>query len=136
VVIDDPLSSLDDHRILATTQELRRLGQRVAQLVILSHSKPFLCRLWEGMDRQARTALKIERDGTGSTLCVWSVDADSITEHDRRHILLTEYLTNGPRGTSARWPDHCVRMWKHTFVWPVRNISHLGRCLAHSMLSA
>jgi hypothetical protein len=35
---------------------------------------------------------------TGSTLCVWSVDADSITEHDRRHILLTEYLTNGPRG--------------------------------------
>jgi wobble nucleotide-excising tRNase len=98
VVIDDPLSSLDDHRILATTQELRRLGQRVAQLVILSHSKPFLCRIWEGMDRQARTALKIERDGTGSTLCVWSVDADSITEHDRRHILLTEYLTNGPRG--------------------------------------
>jgi wobble nucleotide-excising tRNase len=98
VVIDDPLSSLDDHRILATTQELRRLGQRIAQLVVLSHSKPFLCRLWEGMDRQARTALKIERDGTGSTLSAWSVDADSITEHDRRHILLTDYLANGPRG--------------------------------------
>ncbi len=98
VVIDDPLSSLDDHRILATTQELRRLGQRAAQLVVLSHNKPFLCRLWEGMDRQVRTALKIERDGAGSTLSVWSVDADSITEHDHRHVLLTEYLMNGPRG--------------------------------------
>ncbi|MBS1814665.1 MAG: AAA family ATPase [Acidobacteria bacterium] len=98
VVIDDPLSSLDDHRILATTQELRRLGQRAAQLVVLSHNKPFLCRLWEGMDRQIRTALKIERDGAGSTLSVWSVDADSITEHDRRHVLLTEYLVHGPRG--------------------------------------
>ena len=98
VVIDDPISSLDDHRILATTQELRRLGQRVAQLIVLSHSKPFLCRLWDGMDRQSRTALKIERDGTGSTLAQWTVDADSITEHDRRHILLRNYLATGPRG--------------------------------------
>ncbi|MGC1363966.1 MAG: AAA family ATPase [Silvibacterium sp.] len=98
VVIDDPASSLDDHRILATTQELRRLGQRAEQLVILSHSKAFLCRLWEGMDRQTRTALKIERDGIGSTLASWEVDLDSITEHDRRHTLLTNYLANGPRG--------------------------------------
>jgi wobble nucleotide-excising tRNase len=90
VVIDDPLSSLDDHRILATTQELIRLAQRVAQLVVLSHNKPFLCRLWEGMDRLNRTSLKIERDGTGSTLSAWLVDADSITEHDRRHSCLRD----------------------------------------------
>jgi wobble nucleotide-excising tRNase len=45
VIVDDPVSSLDEHRILATTQELRRLGQRAAQLVILSHNKPFLCRI-------------------------------------------------------------------------------------------
>jgi wobble nucleotide-excising tRNase len=33
VVIDDPLSSLDDHRILATTQELRRLGQTCCSVI-------------------------------------------------------------------------------------------------------
>jgi len=98
VVIDDPISSLDDHRTVDTTQVLRRLGQRVEQLVVLSHSKSFLCRLSDGMDVQARTALKIERDGTGSTLAMWDVDMDSITEHDRRHAILTTYLQNGPSG--------------------------------------
>ncbi len=97
VVVDDPVSSLDDHRTLATTQELRRLGQRAEQLVILSHSKPFLCRIWDAMDRQMRTTLKLERDVSGSTIALWSVEADSITEHDRRHTLLSSYLQNGPR---------------------------------------
>jgi len=100
VVIDDPVSSLDEHRILATTQELRRFSQRVAQLIVLSHSKTFLCRLWEGTDSTSRSALKIERDGTGSTLVAWDVRQDAITEHDRRHVLFLSYRANGPNGTS------------------------------------
>ena len=48
VVIDDPMTSLDEHRSLTTVQELRRLLPRVAQVIVLSHSKPFLCNLWEG----------------------------------------------------------------------------------------
>jgi wobble nucleotide-excising tRNase len=47
VVIDDPVSSLDDHRTLTTVQEIRRLAQRAAQVIVLSHSKSFLCRIWE-----------------------------------------------------------------------------------------
>ena len=50
VVIDDPISSLDEHRSLTTIQELRRLGENVGQLIVLSHSKPFLCDLWQGAD--------------------------------------------------------------------------------------
>jgi wobble nucleotide-excising tRNase len=92
VVIDDPISSLDEHRSLTTVQEMRRLGDRTEQLIVLSHSKPFLCSLWEGADSDGRAAVEVGRGGAGSTLREWDVNQDSITEHDRRHAMLREYL--------------------------------------------
>jgi len=95
VVIDDPISSLDDHRSLTTVQEVRQLSQRAGQVIVLSHDKRFLCRIWNGADPTARVALEIARDGTGSTLRPWDVDQDSVTEHDRRHARLREYVASG-----------------------------------------
>jgi wobble nucleotide-excising tRNase len=92
VAIDDPMTSLDEHRSLTTVQEMRRLAAAVDQVIIMSHSKPFLCALWKGSDAAARSALKIARDGAGSTLAVWDVSEDCITEHDRRHNLVRSYL--------------------------------------------
>lgn len=96
VVIDDPISSLDDHRSLTTVQELRRLAERARQVIVLSHDKRFLCRIWSGADPTTRTALEILRDGEGSTLRIWDVAQDSITEHDRRHMRLREFVEGGP----------------------------------------
>lgn len=95
VVIDDPITSLDEHRSLTTVQEMRRLAQKTAQVIIMSHSKPFLCRIWEGTDHTVRSALQLTRNGEASTLCAWDVNQDCITEHDRRHALLHEYQSNG-----------------------------------------
>jgi len=95
VVIDDPVSSLDEHRSLTTVQEIRRLSDRAAQVIVLSHSKPFLCRIWEGADPTSRVALHVVRDGNGSTIETWNVDHDSVTEHDRRNTALRGYLANG-----------------------------------------
>jgi wobble nucleotide-excising tRNase len=92
VVIDDPMTSLDEHRSLTTVEEVRGLLGRVRQVVVLSHSKPFLCAMWEGADRQTRSALRISRDGVGSTLAEWDVHQDCITEHDRRHALVGDYI--------------------------------------------
>jgi wobble nucleotide-excising tRNase len=92
VVIDDPISSLDEHRALTTVQETRRLADRAEQLIVLSHTKPFLCRIWEGAPTATRAALEVGRDGIGSTLRAWDVNQDSVTEHDRRHVLLQEYV--------------------------------------------
>jgi len=92
VVIDDPITSMDAHRSLVTTQEIRRLAQRVAQVIILSHDKPFLCRIWEGADHALRSALQLTRNGEASTLDNWNVEQDTITEHDERHAMLREYL--------------------------------------------
>ncbi len=95
VIIDDPISSLDEHRALTTVQEIRRLGERAAQVIVLSHNKPFLCRLWEGTDSTMRAALEVVRDPAGSTLRAWNVAQDAITEHDRRHARLREFLAGG-----------------------------------------
>jgi wobble nucleotide-excising tRNase len=95
VVIDDPISSLDDHRSLTTVQEIRRLAERAGQVIVLSHNKPFLCRIWEGSDRTVRAALQVARDPAGSTIRSWNVEQDCITEHDRLHAMLREYLASG-----------------------------------------
>lgn len=89
VVIDDPMTSLDEHRSLTTVQELRRLLPRVAQVIVLSHSKPFLCHLWEGASAAERSAIRLIRAAAGSTFAPWDVRQDCITEHDRRHELVT-----------------------------------------------
>jgi wobble nucleotide-excising tRNase len=100
VVIDDPMTSLDEHRSLTTVQEIRRLADRVGQLIVLSHSKPFLCTLWDSNNGPIKTALSIIRDGNGSTLAVWDVRQDCITEHDRRHELILAYIASGTPATA------------------------------------
>lgn len=92
VVIDDPMTSLDEHRSLTTIQEMRRLNARVAQMIVLSHSKSFLCALWQGADTTGRAAILIGRDGAGSAFMPWDVNQDCITEHDKRHALVKSYV--------------------------------------------
>ncbi|MDE2903073.1 MAG: AAA family ATPase [Chloroflexota bacterium] len=92
VIIDDPKSSLDDHRSLTTVQVARRFAERVEQMMILSHDKRFLCNVWSGFDRSSTRALEIARDGTGSILREWPVHEESVTEHDRRHVDLLKFV--------------------------------------------
>jgi wobble nucleotide-excising tRNase len=122
VVIDDPITSLDDHRSLSTVQEMRRLSQNIRQLIALSHNKGFLCNVWEGTDTNTRLAIEVVRQGEGSTIQLWDVTRDCITEHDRRHELLRSYLT-GPANNGREvaqslrpvlesfirvaYPEHC-----------------------------
>lgn len=92
VVIDDPMTSLDEHRSLTTIHEVGGLLMRVQQVMVFSHSKRFLCDLWEDADPLLRSAAIVARDGGGSTLAAWDVNRDCISEHDRRHELVTNYL--------------------------------------------
>lgn len=92
VVIDDPMTSLDEHRTLRTREEILAMGRRVRQVIVLSHSKAFLCHLWEQADRNAAVALRINRAAVGSDIAVWDVRNDSISEHDKRHELIRGYL--------------------------------------------
>ena len=95
VIIDDPMTSLDEHRSIATVQEIRLLQSRVAQIIVLSHFKPYLCELWQGADANDRSAIMIRREGQGSTLSTWDVRQDCITEHDKRHAMVANYVASG-----------------------------------------
>lgn len=86
------MTSLDEHRTLRTREEIMALRARVRQVIVLSHSKPFLCNLWEQADRNVSTALRINRAAVGSEITVWDVRNDSISEHDKRHELVRGYL--------------------------------------------
>ncbi len=99
VVIDDPVTSLDEHRTLTTIQEIRRLIGRTTQVILLSHSKGFLSRIWEGIRADQCAALELSRAGSGSTIRTWDVAEYCLTEHDRRHAMLREYVV-------AATPDH------------------------------
>jgi wobble nucleotide-excising tRNase len=114
VVIDDPISSLDEHRTLTTVQEVRRLMQRTAQVIVLSHNKPFLCNIWDQTDPTLRGAIELVRDGDGSAIRVWDVSRDMITEHDRRHELLRDYLTAAT--SNGREVAHSLRPVMESFL--------------------
>lgn len=102
LVVDDPITSLDEHRSLATAQELRRLGNRVSQIIILSHDKGFLAKLWVGIDHTQCSTIKLERDGDGSNIVDWDLNENSLTEHDRNHSVLRLYLETGARDDNER----------------------------------
>ncbi|MFY9468959.1 MAG: AAA family ATPase [Solirubrobacterales bacterium] len=108
VVIDDPITSLDDHRSLTTVQEIRRLVDRAKQVIVLSHSKTLLCRTWESTGQVDRAAIQVSRTGAGSTISSWDVDADSVTEHDRNHALLRNYVAN-PEATDPHEVASAIR---------------------------
>lgn len=91
VVVDDPISSLDDHRSVATAQEIRKLSDHSAQVIVLSHSKSFLCSIWDNVDRSECTALQIKRDAISSSISSWNVKLEARNEHDRRHKVLKDY---------------------------------------------
>jgi len=92
VVIDDPITSLDEHRTLHTVQEIDRLAREVAAMIVLSHSKPFLLGVWDKCQQLPKTALEVRRSGAGSTLASWDVNAAMVTEHDRRYRAAEAYL--------------------------------------------
>ncbi len=91
VVIDDPMTSLDEHRSLTTVQEVRGLAQRVQQVIVLSHSKAFLCAIWQYANRKACTPIMVVESPPGSTISAWTISDDSVTEYDRQHQRLRDY---------------------------------------------
>ena len=126
VVIDDPMSSLDDHRAVATARAVRNLSARARQVIVMSHSKRFLCSVWNRANRGECCTLEIARIGGKSTIKHWEVSEDEYNEHDKRHRLLQDYTENGSgdeRGLAADLRNHLeayLRVTCPTKFWPGR----------------
>lgn len=94
VVIDDPMTSLDEHRSLHTRQEIRQLSEEVSSTIVLSHSKPFLFALCESCDSKEVNSLTIIKTKNGSDIVEWKAREDIMDEHDTRIINTIQYLEN------------------------------------------
>jgi wobble nucleotide-excising tRNase len=101
VVIDDPMTSLDEARSLTTAQEVRALAARANQVIVLSHDKRFLCKTWEHAPRPDCATLTVTRDQSGSTIAAWLISEDCITDYDRQHARLRNY-TRANTGNSRQ----------------------------------
>lgn len=91
VILDDVVASLDEHRKLVTAEEVRRLLSRVSQVVVLSHSKSFLCEIWNQLHGTDVSTLQIVRATVGSNITTWNPSIDSLTSHDRNFLTLCNY---------------------------------------------
>ena len=110
VVIDDPMSSLDDHRSLSTVQKVRELSRQAKQTIVLSHDKRFLCGILNGLNsHEEYTTLEIAYSGNESTVRHWDATKDSITEHDQRYFLLQKYAAT--QAGTAREVAAAVRFY-------------------------
>ncbi len=77
VIIDDPMTSLDEHRSLVTVQEICGLASRVGQVIVLSHFKPFLMKVWQDAPRNhSRASMRITRVGNASAIVGWDVNGE------------------------------------------------------------
>lgn len=99
IVLDDPVSSLDDFRTGATIDQIKNLLDTTTQVIIFSHSKPFLCEVWDRFvvrtaiaARVPSKALQIHRSGAGSTISEWDIMDLWLTDHDRRAELFKAFL--------------------------------------------
>ena len=91
VVIDDPASSLDDHRISATIEELVRLGHEAGQVIVMSHRRELLAELFEREGSNDCVALRLERIGEESKIAEWDIASEAATRHDERFALFSAF---------------------------------------------
>lgn len=95
VVLDDPFNSQDAFRRIQTIQEIRRVGQKCAQVIVLSHDAGFLKEVWKRVPPVERSALVIENArAQGCKLLPWAIE-NACTRRIFAEITdLKAYLTN------------------------------------------
>lgn len=102
VVLDDPMSSLDKHRRIATIQEIKALLPTVAQIIVMSHDEHFLFKIYDRVAPRNvhgivtdTTSLCVGRATNGSIINEWDVESEKIGRHDKRHSLLMQFDSGG-----------------------------------------
>jgi wobble nucleotide-excising tRNase len=115
VVLDDPMSSLDKHRRMATIQEIRTLLPTVAQVIVMSHDEHFLFDLYDRVAPRDHTShsvidttsLCIGLAPGSSTICAWDIESEKLGRHDKRHALLMTFAAG--RGADSMKVAQSIR---------------------------
>lgn len=100
IVIDDPLSSLDDGRRHDTIDHLSYLACETDQLIVMSHDRDFLCKLSNDLPnhnswKSKRLVAKREADQEVSEVDNWDIDRARLSLAESRILKLSRYLETG-----------------------------------------
>jgi wobble nucleotide-excising tRNase len=108
ILLDDPISSLDDGRTVTTIEKIRNLSVRSKQVIVLCHLRGFLCDIWEHSNKDTTTTLKIARGPNNtSNITLWEASSDALTEYDKRHKALRDYTETDTQ--DKRYIAQCLR---------------------------
>ncbi len=91
VVFDDPFASLDEHRMNATAEHIARLQSQCRQLIVASHSKPFLKKVCGKLKVKEPLCLKLSRFGSENALQAESKKEWEKNDYDRHFATLRDF---------------------------------------------
>lgn len=91
LVLDDPVVSFDDNRIVSTCNELHRLSADFEQIVILTHYKIVIRRLLQC--RAGAIYLKIAKDSTGARLEMFDTADFQLSDHEKAYLRLAAFAS-------------------------------------------
>ncbi|MBA7685864.1 hypothetical protein ES703_94293 [subsurface metagenome] len=110
IIFDDPLSSLDSNRRIATTQELQRLSSSAKQIIILTHNTIFARKFWNEIDKSKCKNLQIVRSAGTYEISEWDLEKETSGEYFNNYFILEKYLNEGVSGQEQlRNVARCIR---------------------------
>lgn len=109
IVVDDPVSSLDEFRYTTTAQMLRDLSKKTQQLFILSHNKQFLSQVWREVGPKKCSSLLISRRDKGSIISDWGINLETNAKQTQQQCVLEEYIEN--KNTDPEKVANAIRLY-------------------------
>ncbi len=98
-VFDDPFSSQDSFRRTCTIGEIKRSGDQIAQVVVLSHDTRFLKAIWDlPLPPQDRKALELVPSGSDSVIGEWDIERGTETKDGAERRILIKFYHNPREG--------------------------------------
>ncbi|WP_318515988.1 AAA family ATPase [Photobacterium leiognathi] len=93
VVFDDPMSSFDSARKMATKQTILSVSEEVAQVIVLSHEPEFLALFWKDSKVKNPSLIKINKlGGLMSELDVWDIETEVESQYVTNYKMLQSFV--------------------------------------------
>lgn len=98
-VFDDPFSSQDWFRRTCTIGEIKRSGDQIAQVIVLSHDPRFLKAIWDlPLPPQERKALELVPSGDDTVIGEWDIERGTESKDGAERRTLIKFYQNPREG--------------------------------------
>lgn len=114
LVLDDPVVSFDDNRILMTVNLIKELSAQFCQIIITTHYKPFV--IWMIKQSAQFGYLELIKDQDGSKISQSDCSEIVLSDYERQYTKINAYA-NGDGTTSYSLVDLRKFLENHINIW-------------------